>query len=203
MASCIVQLHYMTGCNGNSCFYGKGKKSVYDQVMKSPVAQPQLSRSRDSLDLDEEVVGHFFEFTRQVIYGDHRSKTMAEAHTKKWKSIKNKSFLHLPPDADSLCQHCLRPNYLAYLMWHPFLKHHPSPIGHCWELVDGRCRPVRHTQPALPKHLPSPSPAEASEEAEIDYDDGKDDDVNQNALIRTDHVSQCHDNMQHNTKRKM
>ncbi|KAK7085618.1 hypothetical protein SK128_019550, partial [Halocaridina rubra] len=30
---------------------------------------------------------------------------------------------------------------------------------------------------ALSKHLPSPSPAVASEEDEIDYDDGKDDDV--------------------------
>jgi hypothetical protein len=29
MAHCIVQLHCMTGCDANSGFYGKGKKSVY------------------------------------------------------------------------------------------------------------------------------------------------------------------------------
>ena len=39
MADCIVQMHCMTGCDANSGFYGKGKKSVYDQVTKSPVAQ--------------------------------------------------------------------------------------------------------------------------------------------------------------------
>ena len=44
MASCIVQLHCTTGCNANSSFYGKGKKSLYDQVMNSNVAQRQLSR---------------------------------------------------------------------------------------------------------------------------------------------------------------
>ena len=37
MADCIVQLHCMTGCDANSSFYGKGKKSVYDRVAKSPV----------------------------------------------------------------------------------------------------------------------------------------------------------------------
>ncbi|KAK7016732.1 hypothetical protein SK128_023274, partial [Halocaridina rubra] len=79
--------------------------------------------------------------------------------------------------ADSLRQHCLHANLLAHFVWHPSLKHHPSKIGHGWELVDGRCRPVCHTEPALPKHLPAPSPAEASEEDESEYDAGKDDDV--------------------------
>ena len=194
MASCIVQLQCMTGCDANSSFYGKGKKSVYDQVMNSPVAQRQLSRCGDSLDLDEEVAKDLFKFTRHVIYGDHKSKTMAEAHAKKWKSMKNKSFLSLPPDADSLRQHCLRANYLAYLVWHPSLKHHPSPIGHGWELVDSHCRTVRHTQPALPKHLPAPSPAEASEEDNSDCDDEKDDDVQgRKGDSSEDDDSECYD----------
>jgi len=38
---------------------------------------------------------------------------------------------------------------------HPLIKKHPSPIGHGWELVDGNCRPVRYTHPALPAHLPT------------------------------------------------
>jgi len=52
----------MTGCDANSSFYGKGKKSVYDRVAKSPVAQRQLSRCGDSVDLEE-----LFQFTRHVI----------------------------------------------------------------------------------------------------------------------------------------
>jgi len=29
--------------------------------------------------------------------------------------------------------------WMAYLMRHPSLKHHPSPLGHGWELVGVRC----------------------------------------------------------------
>ena len=32
MADCIVQLRCMTGCDANSGFYGKGKKTQYDRV---------------------------------------------------------------------------------------------------------------------------------------------------------------------------
>ena len=64
MAGCIVQLHCMTGCDANSGFCGKGKKLVYDQVAKNPVARRQLSWCGESLDLEEEVVE---QFTRHVI----------------------------------------------------------------------------------------------------------------------------------------
>ena len=72
--------------------------------------------------------------------------------------------IHLPPpDVDSLYQHCLHVNYLAYLMNHPSLKDRPSPLGHGWELASGCCRPIRHTHPALPTYLPEPEPSEDSE----------------------------------------
>ncbi len=170
MSDCIVQLHCMTVYDANSGFYGKGKKSVYDQVAESPVARRQLSQCGDSLDHEEDVVEELFQFTRHVIYGDKKSTTMPEARAAKWKTMKNKSFIRLPPDADSLRQHCLRANYLAYLVHHPYLKHHSSPLGHGWQLVGGRCRPVRHTRLALPTNLPAPGPAEESED-----DDCKDD----------------------------
>ncbi len=57
-------------------------------------------------------------------------------------------------------------NYLTYLVRHPSLKNHPTPLGHGWELVGSRCRPVRHTRLALPTHLPAPGSAEESEEDE-------------------------------------
>ncbi|KAL7406750.1 hypothetical protein ABVT39_025713 [Epinephelus coioides] len=96
---------------------------------------------------------------------------MADARAAKWKRMKNKSFTRLPPDAHSLRQHCLCTNYLAYLVRHPSLKHHTSPLGHGWELVDGRCRPVRHTRPALPTHLPAPRPGEMINEDESERDE--------------------------------
>ena len=87
-------------------------------------------------------------------------------------------YLYLCPDADSLRQHDLRVNYLVYLMRHPSLKHHPSPLGHGWELVCCRYRRVRHTRPALPVHQPAPGPAEEiGEEDSEEYGDEGDDDV--------------------------
>ena len=47
--------------------------------------------------------------------------------------------------------------------------------GH--ELVGGRSRPVRHTRPALPTHLPAPGTAEDTGEddsEEVDEDEGDD-----------------------------
>ena len=128
MAGCVVQLHCMTGCDANSSFYGKVKTLVNNQVAKNPVARRQLSWCGESLDLEEEVVE---QYTRHVIYGGNKSSTIAEARATKWKRMNKKSFICLPPDADSQRQHYLRTNYLAYIMCH-----------HGWELVDDRCRPV-------------------------------------------------------------
>ncbi len=198
IADCIIQLHCITGCDANSGFYGKGKSSVYDKVAKSAVVRQQLSKCGDSLEVEEEVVEELFQFTRQVIYGDKKSSTMAEARAVKWKMMKNKSFIRLPPDADSLRLHSLRTNYLAYLVRHPSLKNHPSPLGHGWELVGSRCCPVRHTRLALPTHLPAPGSAEESEEDEEESEDDilrmrgihqnlmTQNPVRQNALIQTD-----------------
>ncbi|KAJ3585747.1 hypothetical protein NHX12_014466 [Muraenolepis orangiensis] len=104
-------------------------------ALKAVIDLVELTRCGDSLDLEEEVVEELFKFTRHVIYGDKKSSTMAEARAAKWKRMKNRSFTRLPPDADSLRQHCLRANYLAYLVRHPSLKQHPSPLGHGWELI--------------------------------------------------------------------
>ena len=63
--------------------------------------------------MEEHLFKELFHFTRDVVYGDIRSISMAEARAVKWKSMKKKHFIHLPPDEDSLRQHCLRVNYLV------------------------------------------------------------------------------------------
>ena len=167
MSECIVQLHSMTGCDANSGFYGKGKMTVYDRVVKSSEARQLLLHCGDSLDLKEEVLDDLLCFIRKFVYGDNKSINMAEARAAKWKKLKKKSFIHLPPDTDSLLQHCRRANFLAYLIRHPSLKNHPSPLGHGWELDDdGHCRPVRHTQSALPTYLSTQEPTEEGERDE-------------------------------------
>ena len=127
LSAYIVQLHCFTGCDANSGFYGKGKKLVYQQVDKGEEARRQLLHCGDSLDIKEDVIEDLFKFTRCVIYGDSKSTAMSESRAAKWRQMKNRSFLRLPPDADSLYQHSLRANYLSYLMRHPSLRNHPCP----------------------------------------------------------------------------
>ena len=49
------------------------------------------------------------------------------------------------------------------------------------ELASGHCRPVRHTRPALPTHLPE---CELSEDSEEDESDEDNDDEEENCVPR-------------------
>ena len=75
-----------------------------------------------------------------------------------------------PYDDDSITHHIKRANYLAYIQRHPDIKRHPSPIGHGWELVNGFCKPVWHTQPALPISLSVPSQVDYDSNSDFDFD---------------------------------
>ena len=124
--------------------------------------------------LSDDVLNDLKSFVIRYIYGDTQSSSLNQACATKWRSFKKKSLMFLLPDDDSLEQHIKRANFLAYIQHHPDLRRHPSPICHGWELVNGYCRPVRHTKPVLPCSLPvSPtqqdqynSDSEANSEAE-------------------------------------
>ena len=92
MADCIVPLHCLTGCDANS-----NKLLVYDKVAKSAEAQQQLSKCANSLDIEDKAIEELFEFTRLVICGDKVSRTMGTAQAAKWKAMKKKLFIRLPP----------------------------------------------------------------------------------------------------------
>ena len=84
--------------------------------------------------------------------------------------------MRLPPDDDFLKQHITRANFLAYIQRHRELRDHPSPVGYGWTLVNARCRPVRHTQQAIPPELHTPSTPQAGDgssgdesESEVSY----------------------------------
>ena len=105
------------------------------------------------LPLTDDVLDDLKSHVIRYVYGDVQSSSLSLARAAKWKKQKKKSLIRLPPDDDSLRQHIKRANFLACIQRHPDLIRHPSPIGHGWELVNGRCRPVRHTKPALPLSL--------------------------------------------------
>ena len=94
----------------------------------------------------------------RYVYGDVRSSSLDLLRAEKWRCQKKKSLMRLPPDDD-----CLKQHILAYIQRHPELRDHPSPVGYGWTLVHGRCRPVRHTQQALPTELHTPSPLQAGD----------------------------------------
>ena len=84
----------------------------------------------------------------------------------KWRCQKKKSLkslMRLHPDDGCLKQHITRANFLAYIQRHPELRDHPSPVGYGWTLVNGRSRPVRHNQHALPPELHTPSTLQAGD----------------------------------------
>ena len=46
-----------------------------------------------------------------------------------------------------------RTNYISYFQLNYNTLEHPSPIGHGWELVNGKCHPVYNAIPPLPEKL--------------------------------------------------
>ena len=92
MADCIVPLHCLTGCDANSARVNKLLK-----VAKSAEAQQQLPKCANSLDIEDKAIEELFEITRFVICGDKVSRTMGTDQVAKWKAMKKKSFIRLPP----------------------------------------------------------------------------------------------------------
>ena len=177
MIECIIPMHCMTGCDANSGFFGNGKKKTFEKFENSESAWRQLMQCGECLEIDEEVIQDLMQFTRHIMYGDNTSQSMAEARTTKWKSLKAKNFSRLPPDEDSLRQHIKRANFLAYLIRHPFIKNHPSPLGHGWTLNNRLCRPLRFTKPALPDYLNPHTETKDAEQHSSDVGEYIDSDV--------------------------
>ena len=67
--------------------------------------------------------------------------------------VKEKGTMRLPPDDDLLRPHLERTKYLSYCQMYYDFQEHPSLISHGWEVINGKCRPVPHTLPALPENL--------------------------------------------------
>ena len=71
------------------------------------------------------------------MFNDKNSTNLGQARAAKWRSMKNKTTLGLPPDEDSFRQHLLRANYQAKV-WYDFKS--PSapedPQRHCYTMAN-------------------------------------------------------------------
>lgn len=156
MSQSIIPIHVISGCDHNSGFFGASKLLIVGRLVKSEEARKLLASCGAELPAPQNVISDLEQFVIRYVYGNTKSKTPAEARAAKWRAQKKKSTMRLMPDSDSLYQHLLRANYLAYLLKHYQLQRHPSPIGHGWHLVNGLCLPVRSTEPPLPLSMPQP-----------------------------------------------
>lgn len=150
VAQIIIPLHVITGSDHTSGFYGHGKKQVLQKLINDPQARELLARVGESLELEEEVRSDMKAFVLSKVYAEN-AVTCGQARASKWHKLKKKSTIRLPPDDDSLNHHLQRTNYITFCQLHYELLEHPSPMGHGWESVNGKCRPVRHTLPPLPQ----------------------------------------------------
>ena len=89
-------------------------------------------------------------FVLRNVYDECSNVTCGKARALKWNKMKKKRTAQLPPDEDSLNQHLMRVNFILYCQLNFRLVEHPSPVGHGWEIINGKCKPVRHRNPALP-----------------------------------------------------
>ncbi len=136
--------HVMTGCDANSCFYGHGKKVLFERMAKSPEARSLLSRCGEHLPLRDDASDDLKAYIIRYVYGDLQSSSLDLARAAKWIKLKKKSLMRLPPDDDSVIQHIKHANFLAYIQRHPELKRHPSP---CWTWL-GTCQwPLQTSSP--------------------------------------------------------
>ena len=132
-----------------------------EKVMTNPETRQLLRRVGENLVLEDRVRAEMKAFVLSIVYAESADVTCGQARASKWHKLKKKSTVRLPPDDDSLDHHIERTNYIAYCQ----LLEHPSPIGHGWELVNGKCRPVRHTLPRTnPLSHSLPDPTDSDEE---------------------------------------
>ena len=104
------------------------------------------------------------------VYSESADITCGQARASKWQKLKKKkkSTICLPADDDSLNHHVVRTNYITYCQFHYDLLEHPSPIGHGWEILNGKCRSVHYTLPTLPLQLTHRDWSEDSNESSSD-----------------------------------
>ena len=152
MAEIIIALYNLSGGDHNNGFYGRGKKAIIEKAMKSSEAKQLLKHCGDVLPIPTHVLDNLKKFVIKFIYGS-QEEGCAETRAKQWKKMKKKNTQRLMPDEDTLNHICARANYLSYCQKNFKLMQHPSPIGHGWEIINSKCRPVRYTLPPLPAEI--------------------------------------------------
>ena len=171
----IIAAHVISGSDHTSGFFNHGKISVMKSIKNDAEARELLSSVGEEPELSNDVASAMKEFVLTKIYNSEE-RTCASARAVKWRKQKKKNSMYLPPDKDSLQHHLERTNYITYCQRNFQLTNHPSPLNHGWELLNGKCRPVRYKHPALPmlvqtEPILSDNEGTDSQEEETEYEE--------------------------------
>ena len=154
MASELIGFHALTGADAVSGFYGHSKKSIYTKIQKNHERQQMLLTIGKNENISQIDINNAKKFVIKFMYSDKSSCNFAQARAKKWKQMKNKTTLQLPPYEDSFFQHMLRANYQAKI-WYDFasLACPSSPLNHGYATDGQPMLPVQYTTDACPEFL--------------------------------------------------
>ena len=152
-ANIIIPLHVISDSGHSSGLYDHGKKKLLQKCGNDPQSVALLQRVGVGLQLQDDTKADMRLFILQNVHDESSDITCGQARASKWNRMKKKSTAWLPHDEDSLNQHLERTNFISYCQLHFDLVKHPSPIDHGWEIINGKCKPVRHSRPALPPTL--------------------------------------------------
>ena len=146
MASIAVRFHVMTGCDSISSFFGRGKKSVWNNVKKSIDGISMLKEMSDD-SMRKFVIKH--------IYNDNKSETLAEMRKTKWKGMKKKCFARLGIDEDSFIQRCKRVRYVIQQIENfRDSQECGNPLMSGYKInMNMKCVPEKYSEAAIPDHL--------------------------------------------------
>ena len=132
ISNMLLQFHVITLYN---------HRPGFEKLQKDQEAQHLLQKVGEYLELSDNVGDNMRRFMLLKIYGG-KETTCTEGRAPKWRKTKKKIYVRLPPDEDTLHHHLDKVNYLSYL-----LNRHPSPIGHGWEHIKGKCPPAQYAVP--------------------------------------------------------
>ena len=178
VAEIFVPLHIHTGADAVSGFYGHKKKSIFQSVVKSEEACELLTCLGKMIPVTEATLERMAPFTIKYVYRDKDSRTFAEAGALKWNKMKKKPTQRIPPDRESHNLKVKRANYQVYIL-HRYDKPEapPTPLEHGWELVEGKCQPLRCISAPLPKNIDDMFTKEHCKQRSAEFDSEGESDI--------------------------
>jgi len=99
MTASMIPLHVLTGCDNNSGFYGTSKKLIAERSEKSKEAHDLLAACSMQLPVTQDIISDLQQFVMRYVYGDTKSKTLADARAAKWRAQKKKNTIRIVPDS--------------------------------------------------------------------------------------------------------